>query len=1278
MRKGTFFVFLAVFLFAAGNAPAQVQTGSITGTIQDAGLAVIPNANIAVEDTAGKRYTAKSSEDGTFTVPGLPFGFYKVSVEVQGFQRWESQNVQVVTAQPAILRVTLQVGEISETVRVEGSQQIIDTASTEISSNVTQKQILDLPLVTRNPMDLVALQAGVSGRGGVRSSVFNGLRGNTNNVTHDGINVQDNFLRDDGFFAISAPTVENTGEFSISSQNIGSSSGAGVGQVRIVTPRGTNELHGSVFYFHRNDFFNANSWENNLNGTPREREREHRFGGRVGGPVFIPKVYDGRDRTLFFFRYEGFRENETTTRNRTVLTQEARNGIFRYNAICGGTGPACPSGVTPGQLITVDLLNSSTRGFGPNPFTMSLINATPLSNNTQVGDGLNTSGFEFNAVGKSTDDRLTLRVDQKLAEGELGTHWLEVSWNRAEFNSSPDTFNNNEAAFPENVAVSCVEGVCEGADQVSTRQVLAVAIQSTLSPTMFNEFRFGFNRAPVEFVRDNAFPRAFRINFPGAISDPENRFLDQGRIAPVYQFSDNLSKIWGDHTFQAGFLASSTSVNDFNDGGIITLVNLNDAASSTNSNTSNSEGLASSLFPASNATLRNRARAIYSSIVGLLGTTDQTFNAADPAQGFVPGLTEQNFLRERAYSFYFEDGWQMRSNLRLNYGVRYELIKPVDVVNKRAVQPVGFANALFVSGPLFQVDPNVTFNDFLTGTATAPQVDIAGPRSGVPLWRTDKDNWAPFLGAAWSVTPKTVIRSGFSVSFTRDGLVVAENAITGNDGLTFGANDPTPNATLGASVLDPSLNFALPAPALNFPLDGIQQYLDSGTGSGLFTFDRNLRTPYVLQWSFGIQRELWPSTALEVRYVGNHAVKLIRGIDVNQIDLFAPLFGSTLLDEFVIGQNNLAICEANRAACTGSSTGTLRFDNRGVAGQQALPILEAMNFPFFTSSTFTNTLGTGEAGQWAHDVQRFCTFFFFFDSGGGRCAGLASFPANFFRANPFATFGDSITNFSHSNYHGLQVEVRRRFTRGLFFQGNYTLGKVLTDFSGSAAEFDAIFDLRNPRFERSRATFDVRHVFRFNSIWELPVGRGRQWASGIPVLSRILEGWQVGGIWTWQAGPPVSIVSNRGTLNRAARSTSKNTAIPLGLTPTQVCNSLEVNKTANGAFLFPESFFVRGTGTGTTGADFSVFDNPAPGSAGPANLRNGCSGLPRFQVDMNFLKRTPITERINFEFRAEFFNIFNNVNFSTDATQNINGTGFAVLDSTFTSREIQLNARINW
>ncbi len=1286
-------VFLATWFIAVSVAAAQVEHGSITGTVFDPQGAVVPSAQITVTDNStGTIFTAQSSNEGTFTVPGLPFGTYSVKITAAGFRQWEAANVQVITAQESSLRATLIVGSANEVVNVQDVQPPVDSASSELRTHVDRQQIVDLPSTTRNPLDFATQMAGVTSTGAATSgsSVMNGLRGSSNNLVQDGIDVRDSFIKTSGFAAAGNITLESIGEFSITGQNVGSDSGDGVVQIRMTTARGGNVFHGSAFYAGRNDAFNANTWTNNFAGTPRPILRQNRYGGSIGGPVEIPKLYHGKDRTFFFFSYSVFQQHFQITDTRTVLTAPARTGLFTYQG-------------ADGVDHTVNLLTASSRNLPVNSFTQNLINATPLpvasgpvSVNPTAGDGLNIVGINFNTLGTELDKLYDLRIDHKIFESSTwGTHWLEAEWHWEHDPVSPST----EAQFPRGVATNCVGSVCDiGTNSDFHQRLGALAINSSLGASAFNEIRFGFSRPEYTFLPPTPFERTFNVYFPGvanqapnptanAISNPEYAYDPQGRLSPFYSLADNFTKVKGTHTLKVGFLVSSASTHRFNNfaggsgvnGGVIPVVAL--GSNATNSNgLSNCAGFPSLPSGSTGSSICTTAQNVYASLVGLVNNVSETYNGV-PGQGYVQGLTDAFWIRERSYNFYGQDAWKARPNLTLTAGLRWEIVPAPDMVNKRMLVPGNELGDVTPYGPLFQPS-STTYNDLLANLSSTTQLVPGGASNGQPFWKTRYGNLAPSVGAAWQVTPKTVVRSGYSISYVRDTLTLISNVTTSNLGLHTGvAVSPTAGDPL--SVLNPGVNQVLPPPAFAVPQAQYKNFLASFSstgGSGIYAIDPNMKSPYVQQWSFGIQRELTPATALEVRYVGNHAIGLYRGNDLSQPDL-TP----SLLSEFQQAVTNFSICSANRVACTGSASGTPSFNNRGLPGQGPLPVLERINFPtsYFSNPTFTNQFNPGQLapGQFWFLVSNNCTQQFLLGTG---CKGLGTLPANFFLANPLTAFDEELTNGMSSSYNAMQVELRRQLVGGLQFQGNYTWSKVLSNagITGSQSEILRTLDFNNPGYDRTRADFDIHHTFHLNAVYEFPVGRGRRWLSS-GILGRVLEGWQTGGLWTWRSGIPITIASGLGTVNRTGNS-ALNPAVAIGMSDSSVCNTVGVYEDpARGALYLPASDIRFNTSPtaapgSTLGANPSILANPGPGSLGDHGLYKGCSGPNFQQVDMNFVKKTKLTERLTFEFRAEMFNIFNHPNFMIGPAPNINSTGFGSLTSTFTSREIQFNGRISF
>ncbi|MGH9899527.1 MAG: carboxypeptidase regulatory-like domain-containing protein, partial [Pyrinomonadaceae bacterium] len=651
--KKLFFSSLVALIVTNLLVFSQTSRGSLTGLIRDQAGAAMVGANVKIKNTAtGEDHAALTNAQGAFDFPSLLPGTYQVIVEATGFKRAEINEVVIELSKPTSIDLTMEVGAVTEEITVTSDvQQNINSTSPVLTNIINTRQVQDLPLPSRNPLDLARLQAGIAVTGtDVRGASVGGLRDSATNITQDGINALDNFLKTSSFFAVSAPSLNATSEFSVTVGTVGSDAGRGAAQVNIITPSGTNQFHGNLFYQHRNDALNANSFFNNVTNTGKEKERQHFFGFALNGPVWLPKIYDGHNRSFWFFSYEGFREPLSVTRNRTVLTEQARQGIFRYAGANGNIQP-------------VDLLQIGNAG-ALNPVTLDLINLTPLPNNTLVGDGLNTAGFRHNISGENKNDNYSIRIDQNLFESErLGSHKLEFVLHHANVFSSPDFLNQADAPFPGGVSNF----------QSPTRTLLTAAIHSTFGGYATNEVRFGHQRAPIDFLHDSESDRdkPFFINF-GSVTDVENRFLSQGRNTLVYQFVDNFSLVKGAHTLRMGNETQSISTISFNDGGIVPVVNLG-------SNPANSQGIIAAELqnlPRGNAgqDILNRARAVFSDITGFLGTANQTFNVTSPTSGFVPGATQGRELRQRETSFYIEDQWRARQNLTLSFGTRWEFI----------------------------------------------------------------------------------------------------------------------------------------------------------------------------------------------------------------------------------------------------------------------------------------------------------------------------------------------------------------------------------------------------------------------------------------------------------------------------------------------------------------------------------------------------------------------------------------------------------------------------
>ncbi|QUW02338.1 carboxypeptidase regulatory-like domain-containing protein [Chloracidobacterium validum] len=357
----SFTLVLSLLVMSLGTF-GQTTNGRFVVTVKDPSGAVVAGANVSVTNEGTKQtITGTTTESGVFTTSPLPVGSYSITIEADGFTKSIIENLNLNVGQEYGVAAVLQVGGASDVVTISGGEALLQTTNAEVRNTVNARQTQELPLITRSPLALVQLQAGVNGRLANTNTVINGQRSSTTVVTQDGINIQDNFIRANAIdFSPNNPTVAGVGEATIITSNA-TADVAGSSAVRFVTPAGTDEFHGEVFWFHRNKVLNANAFFNNAAGIARPNFIRNQFGFTLGGPVGIPG--GPRVKNLFFFAtFEGIRQRSQAGLTTTVLTPNARQGIFTYidNA---------------GVRRTIDLL--ALRGISIDPTIASFIARVP-------------------------------------------------------------------------------------------------------------------------------------------------------------------------------------------------------------------------------------------------------------------------------------------------------------------------------------------------------------------------------------------------------------------------------------------------------------------------------------------------------------------------------------------------------------------------------------------------------------------------------------------------------------------------------------------------------------------------------------------------------------------------------------------------------------------------------------------------------------------------------------------------------------------------------------
>ncbi|HYP00778.1 MAG TPA: carboxypeptidase regulatory-like domain-containing protein [Pyrinomonadaceae bacterium] len=1227
---------VAAVLMAAPLAPgafAQKVTSNVNVTVKDESGAVVPGVNLTLTSAATKtERTGVANEEGFFSFNEMSAGEYTLSVEKTGFKKTVVEGVKVdVGGVPAEVNIALVTGGVEETVMVTASeaQAVINNENASLSTTVQLRQVQDLPINGRNPLALAGLQAGVNtATNNYRTASINGLRGTFSNLTWDGININDHFVRTDALFGAAGQSVAGVAEFTITTQNGGSDEGLGVAQVRLSTPRGTTDFHGSLFEFHRNHKFDANTFFNNSTidprtgkGIPKPKLIQNQYGGNVGGPFRLPRFGEGGDRTfgkdkLFFYAYyEGTREASDSSRNRTVLVDAARNGTFTYRRADNN------------QVQTINLLNLTGRGVDPR--IARLIALQPSSNNVDVGDSRNTAGFRFNSPSGQTSNLWGFRTDYDLSS----KHRFEAIFSRFKLDFPNDTFNDIGEVFPG----------LPGGGQASRRPRGSFAWIWAPTQNLSNEFRTGFFRTTPTFLNTETFAEGNRLTFPLS-TNPVQNFLQQGRVPTNYDFIDNASLVRGEHVIRFGGVARIVKVDVFNDAGILPTYTLGF------NTVGNRNPLSTTQFPGGvSANDFNTASNLLALLTGAVTSAAQTFNVRDRDSGFVSGFGERRGIDYNTLSFYGGDTWRMRPNMTVNFGLRWEYVSPPTERNGLALLPVNTSiDALR--------DPNAV-------------LDFAGKGTGRDFHNRDLNNFAPNVSVAWDPfnDGKTSVRAGYAISYVLDNNVttVQNAAISSNAGLSSGVSLTGLGGTISGTGA-----VAIPAPAFRVPRT-IVDNLAISQAPTFYTIDPDLKTPYVQQWNIGIQREIFRDTAFEIRYVGNRGIKLTRAIDTNQTIIRENGF----LQDFLRAQQNLAL--ARQARATNPAIPLSAAFNAAVPGSQRLSVFPLLgNGGALSDATFINFIDTNQVGELASQyVQQRRTYL----TPGTNGSQLS--PGFFLPANPNAFVTDYVGNGSYSDYNGLQVEVRKRLSSGYFYQVNYTYSKAFTDFEGTQANFQGFLDLATGGVvEKRRSSNDVTHVFKANGVYELPFGPGKRFLNFDGFLGKLFGGFQLSGLYRQQSGRPINILTGlgttadpyRGTLNRSARSTVNTVNTTLSISELQARTGLFFNPVTGRPQLFDPSL------VGADGrANPAFFQNPGAGQIGTLQ-QTPVSGPGFWNADMALIKRTKITEGTNIELRLEAFNVFNHTNFSVAESQSINSSSFGRISSTFDPRILQFAFKFNF
>jgi Carboxypeptidase regulatory-like domain len=839
-----------------GVAFAQ-DTASITGTVTDPTGAAIAGAHVTISNSEqGVNRTATSNGSGDFLFAALPIGSYDVIVTAEGFKGYQAKGVRLNVAEKARVNVTMQVGAATTEIVVQGSEVAeVQTQSSDLGGTVSGKEISQLELNGRDFKQLITLVPGVSNQtgadeGGVGVTAntqfsVNGGRVEYNNWELDGGDNLDN--GSNGTLNVT-PSIDAIGEFKVLTSNYGAQYGKnGSGTIEVETKSGTNTFHGDAYEFVRNTAFNSAGW-NQAGVAPAYHKND--FGYTLGGPVYIPGVYNkDKTKTFFFWSQEWRRDRVPYTFGPQFVPTVAERG-GNFSDICA-LGPAdCPIDPTTGNAYPGDQVPVNPNDPNVNGLLALIPDPTPNYSNPLIPG--QAAFYEVTSEPTNWRQEL-LRLDHNFTGNErLSFHYIHDSWST--INQIP--LWTNQGSFPTIQTNFTGPGVS-----------FVTRLASTFSPTLLNEFVFSYTtdhigltdlgnwKRPSGSTYGSIFPGADRGVIPGInLQDPAGVYGNFGEDAgyipngpynsnPTYSYRDNVSKLVGKHNLQFGAYFQAVQKNEL--GG----------------------ELAAGSYPGYITFNPGVAQV----------TTGNPF--ADLLLGYMSSFGQQNatvkyYNRYKMLEPYFNDDWRLTDRLTLNLGLRVSLF---GTYREKEHQAFNFDPARYVPGQT-TVDPGSDIVSFLTKDNLAPSVtDLpngivqCGVTPGIPVGCMTGHlfNPAPRVGFAWDPKGdgKMAVRGGYGIFFEHgNGNEANTESLENSPPLAYAAqqNNIVGYTNIGSGAAQPQ-----------FPL-------------GVTSVPTKAQWPYVQQWHIDVQRELARNTIATVSYVGSKGTRLTRETDLNQLYPASP------------------------------------------------------------------------------------------------------------------------------------------------------------------------------------------------------------------------------------------------------------------------------------------------------------------------------------------------------------------------------------------------------
>ncbi len=1302
-------------LLSGGTAWAQTaNTGIVLGTVTDPGGAMVPEAAVKLTHTATnvERGTTTNAA-GQFTFPGVAPGNYKVTVTKSGFATFVVANLTVDVNKSYTVDVKLEIRSSNEIVEVSaGAQAELQTTDAVVGNVVGGQMLTRLPTLNRDATELLTLQPGstpydATGFGNNGGTIA-GARSDQNTITLDGIDVTDNVIAGGANEQPIIPAaVESMDEFRVGVTNANATFGRSAGgQVTLVSHSGTNEFHGTGYWFHQNDDLNANTWENNHTPdgkghsfTPRPEQRDNRGGISFGGPI-------KHDKTFFFGNYEIRRFFQALQFTRLVPSPTLKQGILTFGGVPYdlATSTACVSATNPTGLC-------DPRGLGISPTVQALWNLMPTGNDNTVpgADGVNILGLRGTVPAPRKDDSVSFKLDHNF------TSKIHFFGRWSYFRDlSP---NGGQIDLRGSGATNPSDSDIRGDSSIG-------GLDWQIRPNLLNTFRGGWVRSRQDFTVIRPSTSSAELNLPGTASSASpsgfialapglatgGGFLDtvvdvdtqRARHQAIYdsnkQYTDFLTWTKGKHTIVGGGEGRwMPTIHDRDDKVIGSLNSLVAALDGDHNFTIPADNRPAGLA-AGDVTRWDRLYAASLGLidnVGILTASDGNLNPLPFGSTLVAHATLQS------YDFFFQDTWRMSPSFTMTYGLSYGWQTTPHERDGKQTFLVNNDNGNKI----------LTAKDYLDAKeAAAANGDFYNPTLGyLPIKNSGRSNifnvdygdFAPRFSIAWNPSyrdgflgrvfgdRKTVIRSGYGIAYDRINTV--GSVIIPMLGVGFAQTlsvvapcipSITPGApctqaisqNAGASVFRVGVDGAIPTPA---PLGKqVSPVVPTGPVAEILSFsdDPDFKVGRNHMIDFTIQREIRGNMLLEFGYIGRLARDLLNNVNFDS----SPIF----FKDKVSGQTFAQAYDALAAEIRSNKPPTTQ--------------------PWF-ENLFPNICGTATSTQCVAAAFRgdFTSFnvsdlFLNMDFVRGVFFGLPTFN-NLSVIDLFVR-----THRDLSNYHAAFFALHNRGWHGLQWDANYTFSKSLDQIGtvqNSASYFASSF---NPAFEYGPSFFDRTHVFNLTYNYDLPFGRGHFLSSSShDWLNKVMGGWYASGIFRANSGAPLTVVEGQSgsSLGGGLIFGVPQAAIPVTIPSTfggglhsGVCsgpgNPGSTGDGPNCSSSYPSGTTLSGTGLNYFGNPTMAINDFRPillASDGRTGRSRPLRGFGLWNLDMRLGKETKFRERYSLEYSFAFFNIFNHVNFQDPTLDLTNLPTFGVVSQSLTpanrnasSRWIQFGLRVNF